>query len=203
MDALIFLCLSPQFAFDDYRISSALAEVWIVIAMKNIFNWNEENVVWAIWRMDFCFLRGPQKWLTAAKSANFSWLLNFTIRVFLKSAVISSHLSCPGSLWVAFLHAPHYEGSDRGQTITAKKTRLNRWIHTKKHSNTSTVNLLYLFYREKGKIMIFSVRRPQYFISHTKSQRLLVTRHRLSCEKVNLHNTLVTWAWGACGACCG
>ena len=46
--------------------------------------------------------------------------------------------------------------------------------------------------------MIFSVRRPQYFISHTKSQRLLVTRHRLSCEKVNLHNTLVTWAWDAC-----
>ena len=39
--------------------------------------------------------------------------------------------------------------------------------------------------------MILSVRRPQYFISHTKSQRLLVTRHRLSCEKVNLHNTLV------------
>ena len=37
--------------------------------------------------------------------------------------------------------------------------------------------------------MIFIVRRPQYFISHAKSQRLLVTRLRLSCEKVNLHNT--------------
>ena len=37
--------------------------------------------------------------------------------------------------------------------------------------------------------MIFIVRRPQYFISHTKSQRLLVTGLRLSCEKVNLHNT--------------
>ena len=44
-------------------------------------------------------------------------------------------------------------------------------------------------------IMIFSVRRPQYFISHTKSQRLLVTRHRLPCEKVNLHITLVKWVW--------
>ena len=34
---------------------------------------------------------------------------------------------------------------------------------------------------------MFSVRRPQYFIiSHTKSQRLLVTRHRLSREKGNL-----------------
>ena len=40
--------------------------------------------------------------------------------------------------------------------------------------------------------MIFSVRRPQYFISHTKSQRLLLTQHRLPCEKVNLPNTLVT-----------
>ena len=80
----------------------------------------------------------------------------------------------------------------------SQKNRLNRWIHTKKYRNTSKVSLLYLFYRKKVKIMIFSVRRPQYFISHTKSQRLLVTRHRLSCEKVNLHNTLVTWAWDAC-----
>ena len=36
-----------------------------------------------------------------------------------------------------------------------------------------------------------------YVTSDTKSQRLLVTRHRLSCEKVNLHNTLITWAWDA------
>ena len=47
--------------------------------------------------------------------------------------------------------------------------------------------------------MMFSVYRPQYFISHTKSHRLLATLHRLSCEKVlNLHKTLVTWAWDAC-----
>ena len=51
--------------------------------------------------------------------------------------------------------------------------------------------------------MIFSVCRPQYFISHTKSQRLLVTRHRLFCEKVNLHNTLVTWSWDACALISG
>ena len=38
--------------------------------------------------------------------------------------------------------------------------------------------------------MILSVRRPQFFISHTRSQRLLVTQHRLSCENANLHNTL-------------
>ena len=36
-------------------------------------------------------------------------------------------------------------------------------------------------------LMIFSVRKPQYFIiSHAKSQQLLVTGHRLSCEKGNL-----------------
>ena len=38
--------------------------------------------------------------------------------------------------------------------------------------------------------MIFSVRRPQYFIAHTESQRLLVTRHRLSCEKVTRNVSL-------------
>ena len=31
--------------------------------------------------------------------------------------------------------------------------------------------------------MTFSVRRPQYFISHTKSHRLLLKRHRLSQRK--------------------
>ena len=46
--------------------------------------------------------------------------------------------------------------------------------------------------------MTLSICRPQYFICHTKSQQLLVTRHQLSCEKVNSHNTLVTGAWDAC-----
>ena len=53
----------------------------------------------------------------------------------------------------------------------------------------------------KGKSPLFILQKKSknnVFISHTKSQRLLVTRHRLSCEKVNLHNTLVTWAWNAC-----
>ena len=35
----------------------------------------------------FCFPRGPLRWLTAAKNAIVSWLLNFTIRMFVKSAV--------------------------------------------------------------------------------------------------------------------
>ena len=46
----------------------------------------------------------------------------------------------------------YYEGSYKGHKITAKKTRLNRWIHTKKYRNKSMVSLLYIFYRRKGKI---------------------------------------------------
>ena len=38
----------------------------------------------------FCFLRGPLRWLTAAKNAIVSWLLNFRIRMFVKSAVKTS-----------------------------------------------------------------------------------------------------------------
>ena len=38
-------------------------------------------------KVKFCFLRGPLRWLTAAKNAIVSWLLNFTIRMFLKSTV--------------------------------------------------------------------------------------------------------------------
>ena len=80
--------------------------------------------------------------------------------------------------------------------------RINRWIHTKKQKNMLKVSLLYLFYRKISKnIMIFRVRRSQYFIPHTNSQWLLVTWHRLSFEKVNLHNTPVTWARDACDAC--
>ena len=41
--------------------------------------------------LNICFLRGPRKWLTTAKKVNASWLLNFGICVFLKSAV-NSHL---------------------------------------------------------------------------------------------------------------
>ena len=38
-------------------------------------------------KVKFCFLRGPLRWLTAAKNAIVSWLLNFRIRMFVKSAV--------------------------------------------------------------------------------------------------------------------
>ena len=40
-------------------------------------------------RVKFRILRGPSRWLTAAKNAIVSWLLNFRIRMFVKSAVTS------------------------------------------------------------------------------------------------------------------
>ena len=49
--------------------------------------------------VNFCFLRGPLRWLMAAKNANISWLLNFGIRVFLKSAVMGRVLNS----WFYFL----------------------------------------------------------------------------------------------------
>ena len=39
-------------------------------------------------KVKFCFLRGPLRWLTVAKNAIISWVLNFRIRMFVKSAVI-------------------------------------------------------------------------------------------------------------------
>ena len=38
-------------------------------------------------KVKFCFLRGPLRWLTAAKNAIVSWVLNFRIRMSVKSAV--------------------------------------------------------------------------------------------------------------------
>ena len=46
-------------------------------------------------KVKFCFLRGLLRWLTAAKNAIVSWLLNFRIHMFVKSAVK------PGKLWVS------------------------------------------------------------------------------------------------------
>ena len=38
-------------------------------------------------KVESCFLRGPLRWLTAAKNAIVSWLLNFRICMFVKSVV--------------------------------------------------------------------------------------------------------------------
>ena len=61
----------------------------------------------------------------------------------------------------------------QGSHNNSQKTRLNRWIHTKKHRNTSKVSLLYIFYGKKSKNkMIFSVRRPRYIVHCSLNGRL-------------------------------
>ena len=37
-------------------------------------------------QVKFCFLKSPIRWLMAAKKANVSWLLDFRVRMYLKSA---------------------------------------------------------------------------------------------------------------------
>ena len=56
------------------------------------------------WSNLLYFPRGPLKLLTAAKNANVSWLLNFRIRVFLKSAVNNKfkHFFCFSFISVTF-----------------------------------------------------------------------------------------------------
>ena len=44
-------------------------------------------------KVKFCFQRGPLRWLTAAKNAIVNWLLNFRIRMFVKSAVSEQRYS--------------------------------------------------------------------------------------------------------------
>ena len=44
-------------------------------------------------KVKFCFLRGPLRWLSAAKNAIVSWLLNLRIRMFVKSAVMIKDFS--------------------------------------------------------------------------------------------------------------
>ena len=48
-------------------------------------------------KVKFCYLRGLLRWLTAVKNAIVSWLLNFTIWMFVKSAVITSF--CKNSMF--------------------------------------------------------------------------------------------------------
>ena len=45
-------------------------------------------------KVKFCFLRGPLRWLTAAKNAIVRWLLNFRIRMFVKIAVNIVAVNC-------------------------------------------------------------------------------------------------------------
>ena len=59
---------------------------------------NPQSQTMTFWTREvkFCFLRGPLRWLTAAKNAIVSWLLNFRIRMFEKSAIL---ICGPQSTW--------------------------------------------------------------------------------------------------------
>ena len=61
---------------------------WFYPPITNQKPWPFEPV-----NVKFCFPRGPLRWLTAAKNAIVSWLLNFRIRMFVKSAVRSQSLA--------------------------------------------------------------------------------------------------------------
>ena len=70
---------------------------------------------------DHCFLRGPLRWLTAAKCANVSWPLNFRVRVFLKSALKAAILNSASrilqgwSYYVKINSARHQHDIERTQ----------------------------------------------------------------------------------------
>ena len=51
---------------------------------------NHQPWTFELVEVNVCFLRGPLRWLTAVKNANVSWVLNFRIPKFLKSAIIKS-----------------------------------------------------------------------------------------------------------------
>ena len=70
--------------------------------------------------ISFCFLRGPLRWLTAAKNANVSWLLNFRIHVFMKSMVNKVTI-----LVVVFLS--HREGEELFQFLFLETEIKNSW----------------------------------------------------------------------------
>ena len=70
--------------------------------------------------ISFCFLRGPLRWLTAAKNTNVSWLLNFRIHVFMKSMVNKVTI-----LVVVFLS--HREGEELFQFLFLETEIKNSW----------------------------------------------------------------------------
>ena len=79
-----------RFSLPSIKITITINEPWNTETHKTDWNppitnpkpWPFEPV-----KVKFCFLRGPLRWLTAAKNVVVSRLLNFRIRMFVKSAV--------------------------------------------------------------------------------------------------------------------
>ena len=80
---------------------------------------------WTRWS----FLRGPLRWLTAAKNANVSWLLNFRICVFLKRLVKDA----------ATVYMRNKKAGSARVTLPAGLTFLQNNKHYASHSRVNTV----------------------------------------------------------------
>ena len=85
----------------DPKYSGRTKPKWSVpfdVATEITGTWVEWKAPFETVEVNFCFLRGPLRWLTAAKNANVSRLLKFRVLVFLKSAV-KEHLK---KQWLEF-----------------------------------------------------------------------------------------------------
>ena len=92
MRTLKFKSCLPQlrFSLPSIIITITSNETWNTETHKT--DWNPPITNHKPWpfepvKVKFCFLRGPLRWLTAAKNAIVSWLLNFRIGMFVKSAL--------------------------------------------------------------------------------------------------------------------
>ena len=72
----------------------------------------------------------------------------------------------------------------QGSNNKAKKA--TRSVHIRKHRNTSKVLVSFTYFKEENVKMVFSICRPQYFISHTMYQRSPLKWKQLSCEKYRI-----------------
>ena len=86
----VFVCHQSLLQSQATHLKTWKHKKWMDIhhAVTNHKPWPFEPI-----EVNFCFLRGLLRWLTAVKNANVSWLLNLSIRVFLKSAVIKVVIS--------------------------------------------------------------------------------------------------------------
>ena len=85
-------------------------------------------------KVKFCFLRGLLRWLTAAKNAIVSWLLNFRIRMFVKSPVINKCGSVCGCLKNFFTFLRAMWASNR---ITNEKKARENGVHQNYFSSSA------------------------------------------------------------------
>ena len=79
-----------RFSLPSIIITSTSNEPWNRNTQNRLKSTNHKSQTWPLEpvKVKFCFLRDPLRWLTAAKNAIVSWLLNFKICMLVKSAVI-------------------------------------------------------------------------------------------------------------------